>query len=82
MSLDAHFIDAQWTRLNSLDLGHIYCSEDKVGAVLSPKAKKSLKKSGMADKTCAMVRDDGENLRTATIALGQGVLASGGAAGI
>ena len=78
ISLDAHFIDAEWTRHNSLHLGLIDCSEDTYGAVLSREGKKILKKSGMADKTCAMVRDDGGNLRTTTIAFGQGVLASGG----
>ena len=31
----------------------------------------------MIDKTCAMVRDDGGDLRTATVALGTGVLALG-----
>jgi hypothetical protein len=73
MSLDAHFIDVEWTRLHSLHLGLIDCSEDTSSEVLSRKAKKILKKSGMADKTCAMVRDDGGNVRTTTLALGKGV---------
>ncbi len=50
MSLDAHFIDAEWTRLNCLHLGLIDCSEDTSGAVLSRKAKKILKKRGMVTK--------------------------------
>jgi hypothetical protein len=62
MSLDAHYIDEGWTRLNSLHLGLIDCSTDSFGRALSRKAKKILPKSGMIDKTCAMVSDDGGNL--------------------
>ena len=67
MSLDARYIDEELMRLHSIHLGIIDCSEDTYGRVLSRKAKKILKQSGMIDKTCAMVRDDGGNLRTSTI---------------
>ncbi len=77
MSLDAHYIDVECTRLVSIHLGLVDCSEDISGRVLSRKAKKILKQSGMIYKTCAMVRDDGINLRTATVALGTGVPALG-----
>ena len=76
MSLDAHYIDKEWTGLHSQHLGLIDCSSDTSGHVLARKTRKLLKKHGVEQKTAAMVRDGGENLRTATVALGEGVPAS------
>jgi hypothetical protein len=77
LSLDAHDIDDELMRLLSIHLVLVDCSQDTSGRVLSSKAKKILKQSGVIDKTCTMVGDDGGNLRTAIEALGTGVLALG-----